>query len=112
MAIEHKSEIKIDIALDENRIPEQLKWTAKDGGVENEETKAMLLSVWDSKNKESLRIDLWTKDMPVDEMKIFFHQTLVAMSDTFYRATQDEKMSATMKDFCDYFAEKLELKQQ
>ncbi len=112
MAIEHKSEIKIDIALDENRIPEQLKWTAKDGGVENEETKAMLLSVWDSKNKESLRIDLWTKDMPVDEMKIFFHQTMVAMSDTFYRATQDEKMSATMKDFCDYFAEKLELKQE
>ncbi|WP_074408474.1 MULTISPECIES: gliding motility protein GldC [Aquimarina] len=112
MANNHKSEIKIDIELDENRIPEKLKWTAKDGGVENEETKAMLLSVWNSKNKESLRIDLWTKDMPVDEMKIFFHQTLVAMSDTFYRATQDEKMSATMKDFCDYFAEKLELKQK
>ena len=55
-------------------------------------------------------MDLWTKDMPVDEMKQFFHQTLVAMSDTFYRATQDEKMTATMKDFCDYFAEKLELK--
>ncbi len=108
----HKSEIKIDIELDENRIPEKLEWTAKDGGVENEETKALLLSVWDSKSKESLRIDLWTKDMPVDEMKIFFHQTLVAMSDTFYRATQDEKMSATMKDFCDYFAEKLELKQK
>ncbi len=112
MAKKHKSEIKIDIELDENRIPEQLKWTAKDGGVENEETKALLLSVWDSKNKESLRIDLWTKDMPVDEMKIFFHQTLVAMSDTFHRATQDEKMSATMKDFCDYFAEKLELEQK
>ncbi len=109
MANVHKSEIRIDIELDDNRIPEKLKWTAKDGGVENEETKAMLLSVWDSKNKESLRIDLWTKDMPVDEMKIFFHQTLVAMSDTFHRATQDEKMSATMKDFCDYFAEKLEL---
>ncbi|MBQ4818439.1 gliding motility protein GldC [Aquimarina sp. MMG016] len=109
MASTHKSEINIDIELDENRVPEKLQWTAKDGGVENEETKALLLSVWDSKNKESLRIDLWTKDMPVDEMKIFFHQTLVSMSDTFHRATQDEKMSATMKDFCDYFAEKLEL---
>ncbi|MDY8136481.1 gliding motility protein GldC [Aquimarina sp. 2201CG5-10] len=112
MASVHKSEIKIDIELDENRIPEQLNWTAKDGGVENEDTKAILLSVWDSKNKESLRIDLWTKDMPVDEMKIFFHQTLVSMSDTFNRATQDEKMTATMKDFCDYFAEKLELKRE
>ena len=48
--------------------------------------------------------------MPVDEMKIFFHQTLVAMTDTFQRATGDEKMAATMTDFCDYFAEKLELK--
>jgi gliding motility-associated protein GldC len=69
-----------------------------------------MLSVWDSVNKESLKIDLWTKDMPVDEMKIFFHQTLVAMSDTFLKATQDEKMTATMRDFSDYFAEKLEIK--
>lgn len=109
MAKAYKSEITIDIELDDNRIPEKLNWTAKDGGVENEETKAIFLSVWDSKKKESLRIDLWTKDMPVDEMKIFFHQTLVSMSDTFHRATQDERMTATMKDFCDYFAEKLEL---
>lgn len=104
------SEIKFVVELDENRVPEKLTWTAQDGGVDLEEAKAMLLSVWDSKTKETLRIDLWTKDMPVDEMKIFFHQTLVAMADTFERATQDEKMTATMKDFCEYFAEKLELK--
>jgi hypothetical protein len=30
-----------------------------------------MLSVWDSK-RERMRIDLWTKEMPVDEMKIFF----------------------------------------
>lgn len=105
-----KSTIQLNVELDENRVPEKLNWTAQDGGIDNEEAKAMLLSVWDSKKQESLRIDLWTKDMPVDEMKLFFHQTLVAMSDTFNRATQDEKMTATMKDFCDYFAEKLELK--
>ncbi|MEL1253174.1 gliding motility protein GldC [Flavobacterium sp. DGU38] len=103
------SEIKFNIELDENRVPEKLTWTAQDGGVEREEAKAIMLSIWDSKAKETMRIDLWTKDMPVDEMKIFFHQTLVAMSDTFKRATDDEKMSDTMKDFCDYFAEKLEL---
>ena len=104
-----QSEIKFTIALDENYVPEQLNWTATDGGVENEEAKAIMLNIWDSKAKETMRIDLWTKDMPVDEMKIFFHQTLVAMADTFERATSDEKMSATMRDFCDYFAEKLEL---
>jgi gliding motility-associated protein GldC len=110
MANTHTSKIELNVELDENRIPEKLNWSAQDGGITNEEAKAMLLSVWDHKAKETLRIDLWTKDMPIDEMKQFFHQTLVAMSDTFNRATQDEKMTATMKDFCDYFAEKLELK--
>ncbi|MET1257803.1 gliding motility protein GldC [Flagellimonas sp. DF-77] len=110
MAVAHTSEIRLKVGLDENRVPEELSWSAQDGGIDNEEAKAMLLSVWDSKHKESLKIDLWTKDMPVDEMKIFFHQTLVTLADTFMKATQDEKMTATMKDFCDYFAEKLELK--
>ena len=104
------SEINFYIDLDENKVPEKLSWSAQDGGVNSEEAKAIMLAIWDSKTKESLRIDLWTKEMPVDEMKLFFHQTLVTMSDSFFRATQDEKMTATMKDFCDYFAEKLELK--
>lgn len=111
MSDKNRSEIKFLVELDENRVPEKLLWSAQDGGIELSEAKAIMLSVWDSKEKESMRIDLWTKEMPVDEMKIFFHQTLVAMSDTFFRATGDEKMSDTMKDFCEYFAEKLELKQ-
>lgn len=103
------SEIKFVVELDENRVPENISWSAQDGGIDLEEAKAIMVSVWDAKAKETLRIDLWTKDMPVDEMKQFFHQTLVAMSDTFQRATNDEKMADTMKDFCQYFAEKMEL---
>lgn len=103
------STIELTVELDDNRIPEQLRWSAEDGGIKNQEAKAMMLSVWDGNTQETLRIDLWTKDMPIDQMKVFFHQTLVAMSNTFNRATQDEKMTATMKDFCDYFAEKLDL---
>ncbi|MFD0760671.1 gliding motility protein GldC [Lutibacter aestuarii] len=110
MAIAHKSKIEFTVGLDENKVPEQLHWTANDGGIENEEAKALMISVWDSIHKDTLRMDLWTKDMPIDDMKQFFHQTLVSMADTFERATNDEKMSATMRDFCDYFAEKLELK--
>ena len=110
MAVAHTSEIRLKVGLDENRVPEELTWSAEDGGVDNEKAKAMMLSVWNSENQESLKIDLWTKDMPVNEMKTFFHQTLVTMADTFMTATQDEKMTATMRDFCDYFAEKLELK--
>ena len=36
------SEIKININLDENHIPETLTWTALDGGVEQEEAKTIL----------------------------------------------------------------------
>ena len=110
MAITKNTEIKIEVSLDENNIPEHMNWTAEDGGILRQETKAMLLSFWNSKAQETLKMDLWVKDMPVDQMQLFFHQTLVSLSDTFYEATKDEKMTATMKDFCDYFAEKLELK--
>lgn len=109
MAIAHTSKIEFTVELDENRVPENISWTAEDGGIKEEASKAIMLSVWDSPNKDTLRMDLWTKDMPVDEMKQFFHQTLVSMANTFERATNDDKMSATMRDFCDYFAEKLEL---
>jgi gliding motility-associated protein GldC len=110
MAIKHTSEINFKVGLDENKVPETIFWTAEDGGIEDSESKAIMISVWDHLQKDTLRMDLWTKDMPVDEMKQFFHQTLVSMSNTFERATDDQKMGATMKDFCDYFAEKLELK--
>lgn len=104
------SNIQLTVELDENKIPEKLFWNAEDGGIYNEEAKAVFLSVWDAKNKEALRIDLWTKEMPIDEMKMFFYQTLSAMAETFHRATNDEKMRDTMRDFCDYFAEKMELR--
>lgn len=110
MAIVKNTQITIDVNLDENNIPEQMQWTAPDGGISQMDTKAMLLSFWDAEAQETLKMDLWVKEMPVDQMQLFFHQTLVSLSDTYYRATQDEKMTETMQDFCAYFAEKLELK--
>ena len=105
-----KQSIKFEIELDENHLPLNIEMKASEGGSNESNLKALMLSAWAAKTKETLRIDLWTKDMPVDEMKQFFHQTLVSMGKTFERATNDQKMSATMMDFCDYFAEKLELK--
>ncbi len=109
MAVTNTSKIEFSIGLDENKVPEKLNWTAQEEGIKNKEAKALMISVWDSKSKETLRMDLWTKDMPIDEMKHFYHQTLVSMSNTFEKATNDDKMSATMRDFCDYFAKNLKL---
>ena len=47
--------------------------------------------------------------MPVDQMNVFIHQTLVSMSETFYKATQNEKMTDAFKQFCNYFSKNLNL---
>ncbi len=107
MAVKHRSTIQFNIGLDENKVPEIISWSADDGGIEGMEAKAAFLSVWDSANKDTYKINLWTKEMPVDEMKQFYHQMLVSMAESFQLATGDDKMSATMRDFCDYFAEKM-----
>ena len=106
---EHKSEIKIDITLDENKVPEKMTWSAPDGGVNNEETKAVMVNVWEPKAQELLRIDLWTKDMPVDQMKKFYYQIYMSMAESFGRATNEEEMVTDMKDFARYFGERQEV---
>ena len=105
-----KTDIVITICLDDNKIPEKMSWSAKDGGVKNQSTKALLFSSWDDKNEETMKIDLWTKDMPIDHMNVFFHQTLVSMSESYFKASNNEKMNDAFNQFCEYFAEKLELK--
>ena len=104
-----KKSIKFDVELDENNLPINITMHASDSGVSSQELKALMISAWDAKNKETLRIDLWTKDMPVEDMKMFFYQTLSTMTDTYERATQDIEVTKAMKEFCNYFSEKLKL---
>lgn len=104
-----KSEIHFDIELDDNNIPEKIVWNASDAK-KAAEAKAIILSVWDKEERNTLRIDLWNKEMEVDEMKRFVHQTILTLADSFERATGEKKMADTMRDFCDYYAEKLDIK--
>ncbi len=100
----NKSTIKIDVALDDNRVPEAITWSASDTSIENaQKAKAFMLALWDGAEKTALRIDLWTKDMMVDEMTDFFYQTLMTMADTYNRATQHEELVETMKKFAHEF---------
>ena len=110
MAKKNTSRIELLVELDENKIPEKIYWTAKDGDISNKETKAALLSLWDSESRESLRIDLWTKDMPVNEMFIMYHQTMMGMASTLERATGQDKLAAALRDYCAFFAEQTKIK--
>ncbi len=103
------SEIKINVGVNPNGLPLAMKWTADDGGVENSPASAFMLSIWDPKEKNTYKIDLWTKDMSVEEMKQFFHQTLLTMADTFEKATGEQLISEDLRDYCYHFAEKMNI---
>ncbi len=104
------SEIKFTVEVDENKLPIAINWEASDTEIKGmNPCSSILLSMWDPKENNALKIDLWTKDMTTDEMKIFLHQTLLSMANTLERATGEERMAGDMRDFCAYFAEKLEL---
>lgn len=94
------SSISIDVTLDKDRVPEDIHWNASDSTADNaRKAKAMMLAFWDGAEKTALRIDLWTKEMMVDEMADFFYQTLMTMAETYHRATQDQDMVNDMKQF-------------
>lgn len=108
----NKSSIIIDVMTDENRVPDSIHWSATDTSAENaQKAKAMMISFWDAADKAALRIDLWTKDMMVDEMADFFYQTLMTMADTYGRATQYQDQAEEMKNFARGFYEKFRERQ-
>jgi len=102
----NKSTISVDIFLDAQKLPEQIEWSASDSPKEHKQkAKAMCLAFWDGAEKAALRIDLWTKDMMVDEMGDFYYQMLMTMADTLLRATKQEDLSEEMKKFARQFSE-------
>lgn len=101
------STITVEIGLDDNKMPEQISWTATDSTAEQaQQAKSMMLSFWDGADKSALRIDLWTKDMMVDEMSDFYYQTLMGMADAYSRSTGQQELCDDMKDFARTFYKK------
>ena len=102
-----ETEITIKVKLDDNNIPEQILWSAPDGGMKDQSSKAILLSFWDSQKKETLKMDLWTKEMPVEEMKSFVLQTFLSMKQSISKATGEENLVNLIEDFCAEFEKRI-----
>jgi gliding motility-associated protein GldC len=90
------TELTFKITVDENNLPLNIKWEAPGSG-EKSECKSVMIALWDAKENNTLRIDLWTKDMMVDEMKKFYHQNIMTLTDTYIRATGDEKTAELIR---------------
>lgn len=97
-----KSSIQFSIELDQNNIPDRILWDATDKPDPGlTETKAISVALWDHKQKNTLRIDLWTKDMPVVEMKRFYIDCLGGFAQSALTATGDEFISNEINALCE-----------
>jgi len=106
-----EKKIHIQVGLDPENRPVQIRWSAEDDprGAKWQESKAMLLSLFDRETLDTLKIDLWTKDMQVMEMDRFFFQTLRSLADTYFRATQNNQLASDFQKFVQYFGEQTEI---
>jgi gliding motility-associated protein GldC len=96
-----KSEIKIIIELDDKHVPEKILWEATDGPSDRlQATDAISIAIWDHVQLNTMRMDLWTKEMPVLEMKRFFIEAIGGMADTLQNATSDDKMAQMIRACC------------
>ena len=101
-----KSEIKVTVELDENMVPERLEWQASESELDKgEEVKTVSLAVWEDKEKLAKRVDLWAKDMMVDDMKIFFYQNMMGLADAYQRATSEQDNAQAIREFANKWAE-------
>lgn len=108
----HKSNISIDVLMDKDRVPELITWKATDSTADmDQQAKAMMLAFWDGADKSALRIDLWTKDMMVDEMADFYYQVFMTMADTFQRATKQPEITNGMKEYAKKFIQQFKQEQ-
>lgn len=105
------AEIKVTVDLDGDNLPISIQWQATEGpGDGPAPCQAVMLSLWDSNNKTTAAIDLWTKDTTIDDMNMHFFQVFHKMADTYLRATKNEALAAQIHEFGDGFGETLGLK--
>ena len=99
-----ESKIIINVQLDAEKIPQQISWSASESSADTlQKAKALCLALWDGEDKSAMRIDLWTKEMMMDEMADFYYQMFITMADTFERATKHSELTGDIKSFAQKF---------
>lgn len=99
-----KSKIEIEVTLDEDQVPSEIRWKADDGTAGDfKPVKGIFLSLFDEKSEETMKLDLWTKEFRVDEMDKFVFQALRTMADSYYKATNNGDMANHMVQFAQFF---------
>ena len=104
-----KQTLKFEVELDENNLPNSIKMLEDQENNSAIDLKALMIAAWDAKRKETLRVDIWTKDMPVNDMFILYHQNMMGMATSLEKSTGQDKLAQALRDYCDFFAKKTKI---
>tara|TARA_Y100000746_G_scaffold18384_1_gene14358 strand:- start:306 stop:629 length:324 start_codon:yes stop_codon:yes gene_type:complete len=104
-----KQILKFEVELDENNLPNSIKMLEDQAKNSAINLKALMIAAWDAKRKETLRVDIWTKDMPVNDMFILYHQNMMGMATSLEKSTGQDKLAQALRDYCDFFAKQTKI---
>ena len=104
-----KQTLKFEVDLDENNLPNSIKMLEEKASDLSIDLKALMIAGWDAKRKETLRVDIWTKDMPVNDMFIMYHQNMMGMATSLEKSTGQNKLANALRDYCDFFAKETKI---
>ena len=104
-----EAEINFVVKLEEDNSPAEIYWGATEADFEGlRPCESLMISMWDKTEKNTMSIDLWTKNMEVGEMSAHYYFTLMKMADTYQRATNNSELSEMIRSFAKEFAVKVE----
>lgn len=104
------AEITVTVDLDGENMPTRILWHATDADSEMPvPCHSVMLSVWDGDSKTAAAIDLWTRDMTIEDMNLHFYQMFHKMADTYLRATRNSDIARRIHEFGDGFGKSLGL---
>ena len=104
-----KQTLKFEVKLDENNLPNSIKMLGEKASKSSIDLKALMIGAWDAKRKETLRVDIWTKDMPVNDMFIMYHQNMMGMATSLEKSTGQNKLANALRDYCEFFAKETKI---
>jgi gliding motility-associated protein GldC len=94
-----ENKITIVVSTDENHVPTDMVWSAEGGDIKNRHAKALAIGMWDKEDRSTMNMELWTKDMSVDEMKMFVCDNMMTLANTLETATSDKGHAEAMRGF-------------
>ena len=109
MSQNKKERLTVDVSMDDNLVPETIEWKSSQENKDAEKASAALIYFWNAEKNETYNLDLWTKEMSIEEMNKMIFQTLMTLANTYERATNEDQLANAMRDFSQFFGERTEI---